>query len=273
MFKIGEFSKLSQVPVKLLRRYDQLGLLPPIHVDERTGYRYYSAQQLMRLQRIQAFRDLGFTLKQIGRLLREDLPLVHLREMFRRKHAELQQLMDTQQAKLARIETRLRQIEREGELPPYEVVLKHVAPQAVASIREVIAPSRLPDLFGELDDYLSYYGISPSRPHSVLWHGTHAHQGRMDIEVSCVLTQPLARSHRIMTGMLPEVAMMACVLHLCRPGNSCNACIAIDSWIEEHGYCFSGAAAREVYLPQEEESGSFSLAEMQIPIERREEQR
>ena len=269
MFKIGEFSRLSQVPVKLLRRYDQLGLLPPVYVDERTGYRYYSAQQLIRLQRIQAFRDLGFTLQQIGRLLREDLPPAHLRELFRRKHTELQHLLDTQQARLARIEARLRQIEQVGTLPPYEVVLKHVAPQAVASIREVIAPSQIPDLFAELDDYLSYYGIAPSRPHSVLWHSTHPHQGRMDVEVSCVLTQPLACSSRIMTATLPEVMTMACVMHLCHPGNSCQACTAIDSWIEEHGYGFSGVAAREVYLSQEEERDSFLLAEMQIPVERR----
>jgi DNA-binding transcriptional MerR regulator len=273
MLKIGEFSKLSQVPVKLLRRYDQLGLLPPVYVDERTGYRYYSTQQLMRLQRIQAFRNIGFTLEQIGRLLREDLPPAHLQDMFRRKHAELQQLIDTQQARLAQIETRLRQIEREGALPPYEIVLKHVAPQAVASLREVIAPSRLPDLFGELDAYLSSHGIAPSRPHSVLWHDTQDHQGRMDIEVSCVLKEPLAPSHRITTGTLPEVPIMACVMHLCRPGNPCQACLAIDTWVEGHSYGFSGAAAREVFLRKEEESGSFFLTEMQIPLERKEERR
>lgn len=171
MFKIGDFSKLSQVSVKLLRHYDQLGLLPPAHVDERTGYRYCSAQQLMRLNRIQAFRDLGFTLEQIVSSLGEDIPPAQIRGMFRLKQAEIRQLMDTQQARLARIETRLRQIEREGALPPYEVVLKHAASHTVASIREVISPSRLPDLFRELDEYLSYYGIAPSRPHSVLWNG------------------------------------------------------------------------------------------------------
>lgn len=269
MLKIGEFSRLSQVPIKLLRRYDQSGLLPPAYVDARTGYRYYSAQQLLRLQRIQAFRDLGFTLEQIDRLLREDLPPAHLQATFRRKQAELQGLLDTRQRQLARIEARLRQIEREGALPPYEVVLKPVAPQAVASIREMIAPARLPDLFEELDSYLSYYGIAPSRPHMVLWHSQHEQQGRMDIEVSCVLTQLLAPSQRITTGTLPEVAIMACVTHLCRPGNSCQACLAIDSWIEEHSYSFSEAAAREVYLPQEEEDGRFALAEMQIPVKRR----
>ncbi len=58
MFKIGDFSRLSQVTVKALRYYDELGLLKPTHVDRFTGYRYYSATQLPRLNRILALKDL-----------------------------------------------------------------------------------------------------------------------------------------------------------------------------------------------------------------------
>lgn len=47
--KIGEFSKLMQVTVKTLRHYEQRGLLVPDEVDEWTGYRYYSMQQMQRL--------------------------------------------------------------------------------------------------------------------------------------------------------------------------------------------------------------------------------
>ena len=54
MFKIGEFSKFSQVTVKTLRYYDQIGLLKPAEIDRFTGYRYYSASQLPRLHRILA---------------------------------------------------------------------------------------------------------------------------------------------------------------------------------------------------------------------------
>lgn len=59
MFKIGEFSKLSQVSVKALRYYDELGLLKPASVDRFTAYRYYSADQRPRLNRILALKDLG----------------------------------------------------------------------------------------------------------------------------------------------------------------------------------------------------------------------
>jgi DNA-binding transcriptional MerR regulator len=46
MFRIGDFSKQSQVSVKALRFYDEVGLLKPTYVDRVTGYRYYSAALL-----------------------------------------------------------------------------------------------------------------------------------------------------------------------------------------------------------------------------------
>ena len=63
MFRIGEFSRFSRVSVKMLRHYDELGLLTPAHVDPQSNYRYYSADQLPRLHRIVALKDLGFRLE------------------------------------------------------------------------------------------------------------------------------------------------------------------------------------------------------------------
>ena len=42
MFKIGEFSRLTQVSVRMLRYYDETGLLKPAHIDPWTGYRLYA---------------------------------------------------------------------------------------------------------------------------------------------------------------------------------------------------------------------------------------
>ena len=117
MFKIGDFSKLSQVSVKTLRYYDELGLLKPVEVDRFTGYRYYSADQLPRLNGIRALQDLGLTLEQIADLLDQGLPAAQLRGMLRLKQAELKEQVREEQARLARVETRLKQIEQEGMVP------------------------------------------------------------------------------------------------------------------------------------------------------------
>lgn len=138
MFKIGDFSKLSKVSVKALRYYDEIGLLKPAWVDPFTGYRYYSADQLPRLNRILALKDLGLSLEQIARLADDELPPAQIRGMLRLKQAEIQQQVEAEQARLARVEARLRQIEEEGTMPTYDVVLKKVEPQTVVAIRDII---------------------------------------------------------------------------------------------------------------------------------------
>ena len=91
MFRIGDFSRLSQVPVTALRFYDDMGLFKPAQVDRFTGYRYYTLEQLPRLNRILALRDLGLSLEQIAELLDEAVPAEQIRGMLRLKQAELQQ--------------------------------------------------------------------------------------------------------------------------------------------------------------------------------------
>jgi DNA-binding transcriptional MerR regulator len=65
MLEIGEFSRLTGVSYRLLRLYDEIGLLKPSATD--SGYRYYGAEQLGRLNRILLRRDLGFSLDEIAR--------------------------------------------------------------------------------------------------------------------------------------------------------------------------------------------------------------
>ena len=115
MLKIGEFAKKAQVTVKTLRHYDKLGLLKPAWIDRFTGYRYYAQEQMPRLNRIMALKDLGFTLEQAGRILQNELTVDELRGMLRLKCAELEQRIEEEQARLIRVEARLHQIEHEGD--------------------------------------------------------------------------------------------------------------------------------------------------------------
>lgn len=91
MFKIRGFSQLGQVSVKTLRFCDQLGLIMPAHGDPERSYRYYNAQQPIRLFRILVFKELGFTLKQIGNLLNENISPEQSRRLFK-------QLLDSPKA-------------------------------------------------------------------------------------------------------------------------------------------------------------------------------
>src|SRR5687767_14802491 len=93
MLSIGDFARLGQVSPRMLRHYDQLGLLRPERVDYATGYRTYGVSQLVRLHHLLALRDLGFTLEQIGKLLDDEPPVDQLRGMLRLRQAQIEQTL------------------------------------------------------------------------------------------------------------------------------------------------------------------------------------
>ncbi|GGG12974.1 TrmO family methyltransferase domain-containing protein [Paenibacillus aceti] len=67
IFRIGEFSKLTQVSIRMLRYYDETGLLKPAQIDNQTGYRHYSVEQIPVLQKIIMLRDLGCSVAEIAK--------------------------------------------------------------------------------------------------------------------------------------------------------------------------------------------------------------
>ena len=114
MLKISEFSRLAQVPVPTLRYYDQMGLLKPAHVDRFTEYRYYTVEQLPRLNRILALRGMGFSLEQIAQLLKREVTVEEMRGMLLMRQADAEREVQEAQAQLARVAACLEEIEREG---------------------------------------------------------------------------------------------------------------------------------------------------------------
>lgn len=62
---IGEFARASHLTQKALRLYDELGLLPPAHVDPWSGYRFYDPAQLDRARLVAWLRKLGMPLARI----------------------------------------------------------------------------------------------------------------------------------------------------------------------------------------------------------------
>jgi DNA-binding transcriptional MerR regulator len=134
MLKIGEFSRLSQVTVKTLHHYNDLGLLQPAEIDPFTSYRYYSLDQLPRIHRIMALKEMGLSLEQISLMLTEEISTDEIRGMLRLKQAEIQQSLREEQKRLSLVDFRLHMIDAETNFPELDVVLKRIEPQRVLSI-------------------------------------------------------------------------------------------------------------------------------------------
>lgn len=139
MFKIGDFSKIARVSGRLLRYYDSIGLLSPVRIDPATGYRYYSAGQLARLNRILALKGLGLTLEQVARLLDGNISSDEIRGMFLLKKAELERTVSEEAQRLRNVESRLQQIDEQGSVVDYDIIVKTIEPARYLSFRRAFA--------------------------------------------------------------------------------------------------------------------------------------
>ena len=155
MIRIGDFSKLSRVSVKTLRFYDEMGLFKPVCVDRATSYRFYEFDQLPRLHRILALKDLGFSLEEIGQLLAGTLSAEQMRGMLKLRQAEIRQRVQEEAQRLERVEARLRQIEQEEGMSKYDVVIKPIEPLRVASTLRGCRDSARPEFSVEGTGMLS----------------------------------------------------------------------------------------------------------------------
>jgi DNA-binding transcriptional MerR regulator len=267
--KIGEFAQVGQVSIATLRHYDQCGLLKPNALDPETGYRYYSIDQLARLNRILALKDFGFPLEQIARLLEENLSLDQLRGMFALKQAQVQHMIETEQARLARISARLRQIEQEGIMPAYEILLKHVDPLLVASMRSLIPiGDDLGKHYGTIIAYLEQHHVQYSYPTIFLLHSRYEwYDDRMaiDVETAVPLSTALSGNDLISIRTLPG-KLMASTIHIGDDLTIGQAYAALYRWMNDNGYHLVDPP-RLVRLQRSEhmDSGQY-VTEVQCPI-------
>ena len=254
--KIGDFSQLGQVSVRTLHHYGDRGLLKPAEIDDWTGYRFYSVEQLPRLNRILALKDLGFSLNQIGLLVDDDVPAEQLRGMLALKQAEIERQLTDGRTRLLRVEARLRQIENEDEPSPYEVVLKRVPPTKIAATR-VVVPT-LGDmteyrcaLYDALYEELDRRGEKPGILEYALYHDLEYSETDIDMEAAVTVGRlPEGNSGgdgRLIFRELPAVGQMASVVHRGSAWDIPQATVALLTWVGENGYSAAGPY-REIHL-------------------------
>jgi predicted transcriptional regulator YdeE/DNA-binding transcriptional MerR regulator len=251
MLKIGDLSRLAQVSVKTLRYYSDLGLLKPEWIDRYTGYRYYAPEQLARLNRILALRDLGLSLEQIRGLLDESVAADELRGMLRLRRAELERSLSQERARLTRVEARLRQIDREGREMDYPVVIKSIEAQRVVAVSGTVegygqTGALLTRLKQSLSDPVAQ--SAASGPLMALY--CQRADRALEAEVGLPLTAG-ARPRALAPGLslINRAAspQAAATLHHGDPAGIAEAYAALLRWVSEGGYHPSGLGM-EVYI-------------------------
>jgi DNA-binding transcriptional MerR regulator len=275
MFRIGEFSKIAQVPGSLLRYYDEIGLFKPAHIDQWTAYRYYSARQLPRLHRILALKDLGLTLDQIARLVEEEVSAAEIRGMLTLKKAQVEQTVNEEMARLRSLEARLQQIDTPSH-SIFDIVLKSIPLQGYLAVREV-----LPNADAALNMMRELIQTLPERTErNILGHFTTVIHSEtlesdcLDIELGAVFSGASDVTVRLPSGcvlkvqQLPEIATMATVMRIGGFEQNCQSYGAIGLWVEDNGYRISGPGREVLIQPPRTRQLDEMITEIQFPVER-----
>lgn len=258
---ISDFARLGQVSVRMLRHYDAVGLLVPERVDPVSGYRSYGPEQLHRLNRIVALKDLGFTLAQVAELVDEKLGVEELRGMLRLRRAELDNEARAVRVRLAAVQARLTMIEQEQDMATDYVVktvpaLRLVARTAVLdpdSFSEHIEPmfiavgTALRDVDGSLATPVATYAETDA--------GT-------EVVVGYAWPGPPPAGTEVVE--LPE-ASAVCGVHLGEMAGIQQSWQRLHRWVVANGYAFAGAC-RELYVRAASPDQADWVTELQQPV-------
>ena len=279
MMRIGDFSRLSRVSVKTLRYYDELGLIKPARVDEFTGYRYYEYDHYPRINHVLALRALGLSLERIRQVLDSGLSVEQLTAMLQLQRAEVEQRIGEEQARLSRIDVWLSQLETEGAMSDYEVMVKKVEPLKIASVRgRVETPQTQGKLWAKLGPYLERQHVKPAGNWLALYHDDGLPEGDWDIEVCIPIEGELAEGDGVKVRTLEGAETMASVVHRGPWMTVGQAYDALQRWVEANGYAAAGpfrevglhdARASSVPGEGQDQTDPSLVAEVQVPVTKR----
>lgn len=272
MLRIGYFSRISQVSVKTLRYYDEIGLLKPSQVDRFTDYRYYAFEQLPQLHCILALKELGLSLEQIRQTLKEKPTSEQILGMLRLQQIRLAEQLQEVQSQLVRIESRLKQLAKEGKMPNHEVVLKRVEPVQVAYRRFAISAGEesvplVSRAFEEIYSYLKAHSTKAAGSGLTLWHTSAFAQDGEDVEIAVPIERMVVESDQIKYRQLPATDVASVVHHGLFDEAFGDAYHTILHWIEVNGYRIVGPF-REIYLHYADDEAQESTTEIQFPVEK-----
>lgn len=274
MFRIGEFSKIAQVSGSQLRYYDEIGLLKPARIDEWTGYRYYSAEQLPDLNRILALKELGLTLEQIQRMLADEISVDELRGMFALKKSQIEQSVQEELMRLQHIDARLRQIEEAGSIDNYDIVVKSILAQPYVSLRETFPSfNAARAVLSEMQKALpAALGRKTLGPLTALMHSEMYEAKDIDLELGFVTSKEMGTtvklsSKREMTfRTLPAIETMVTSVQIGIPQMAFPCRAALATWIESNGYQFVGGGQEVFIVPPRPEKEHETVMEIQYPV-------
>ena len=262
MLKIGDFSKLSRISIRMLRHYDEIGLLKPEVVDDLSGYRYYGVSQLPLAERIQVLKSMGFGLAVIGEILEKYDDPRAIEEFLLVKRRELEEQERLTKERLQVLDNTIRWLRKDGNLMNYEVTLKTLPQRYVASVRQVIpaydAEGMLWQMLNEetasqnLKQAVPCYGLA-------IFHDEGYKDGDVDVEIQACVEGSYNDTEHVRFKTVAPVQMA-----------SATYSGSYDQITKENGYEFDGPSFCIYHVsPYEAKSPDDLVTEVCYPVKKK----
>lgn len=271
MLKIGDFSKLSRVSIRMLRHYDETGLLKPHEVDVFTGYRYYSVEQLTTAGRIAAFKEMGFGLAAIRELLDCYDNRERVAAFLTMKQSELAALQAETGQRLRLLDTALKRLRKEGNMS-YNVTVKTLPEREVASVRMVI-PSYDQEgmVWAVLVQETAGMDLIPAEPCycSVIFHDGEFKEAEVEVEAQKTVKGRYPDTEHVKFKQAPAVVFASAVFkgsyELISEVNA-----AVAAWVDANGYECAGPMFNIYHVsPHETQNPDEYVTEVCYPVKKK----
>lgn len=241
MFKIGDFSKLTNLTVRALHHYEELGILLPERIDAVTNYRYYTAHQLITVNKIKMLQQIGLPLKAIKEVIQSnDMKL--LEYYYELRETEIENELDELKKKQNIVKAFKEKMKEGNFMEKYNVELKKMPKRKVMAIRKVV-PSFNDEhgLWNDLYEEFMKQNVKMENPPLgvTIYHDKEYRENEVDIEVQSSIIGDYKDTDDVKFYETSEFTM-ASVTFSGSYEQMPEVTQAIASWIEANNYVICG---------------------------------
>lgn len=272
MLRIGDFSKLSRISIRMLRHYDEIGLLVPSSIDDFTNYRYYSEEQLAIAGRITALKEMGFTLATIIEILKNYNDPKALSEFLVVKQAEVEAEAEEIKHRLLLLETAIMRLRKDDMAMNYNIVLKTLPERYVASVRKTLPAYNQEGILWNilmtetktmnLQQADNCYSLA-------IFHDEGYKESDIDIEIQASVKGEYQNTENVIFKTVPEVEIASATYK-----GSYDQITAVNhavaTWVRDNGYEFNGSMFCIYHVsPAQTQDPNELVTEVCYPVKKR----
>lgn len=269
MFRIGDFSKLTMISIRMLRYYDSAGLLAPEQTDPFTGYRYYSPKQLSTANRILELRTMGFSISAVKEILDGIGNTDSLKRQLLIHRAQLENQLSTLNAQHSQLLNTLKRLEEDKNMEKFSVTTKLIPELKVVSLRDIIPTyqdeGRLWQTMCKEIDFQTLHAATPNYSMAVFYDEGFK-ETDVDVEIRIAVTDMGNDTDKIKFKKVPEVKVASTVVKGSYQSLA-EACSAIGIWISDNGCMLDGPMFNILHVsPSDTQNMDELVTEVCFPI-------